>query len=188
MSSRDTHLMQSRPTTNGRTPSSRSVPFGPGGRPLGGVRPYLFVMFVVTGVVILPVMLADRAPRVARAMSRWINNSDSALADAAGMLRLPETAFEVHVLSWAVAALFAGLIAWSWKSFVALGLAVLTVSLTVEAAQDILTDTRTSQVDDAIANSIGVAIGLTVAAAANLVYRALMTSRFPAGDDGDEGD
>ncbi|MGY6502362.1 MAG: VanZ family protein [Acidimicrobiales bacterium] len=167
-----------------RSPSS---PFGPGGRPLGGIRPYLVGALAIATLVLVPVMFAERAPDLARAIGRWIEDGDGLVGWVDDTLWIPRSPFAIHIVAWGVVAGFAGLIAWSWRSLQVFAAAAFGLSLVVEMAQEWLTDTRHSQLDDAIANGIGVVIGVGLAIAANVVWRRLATGRFLP-DHGDEGD
>ena len=131
----------------------------------------------VVVVVLLPVMLAERAPDVARGIGRWIETSDNVLARLADSLRLPRSAFEIHVVAWAAAAFVAGLLSWSWRSFAALGVVTLAASLALEASQEVLTETRSASLSDAIGNTVGIAIGLCAAAALTVAWRRI-AARF----------
>jgi hypothetical protein len=144
---------------------------------LGGVRPWIAVAGLVILALMLPIMLAERAPDLARGIGRWVETSDNALARFADSLRLPRSAFEIHVVAWAAAGLVAGLLSWSWRSFVALGAAALAASLGLEVAQGVLTETRSTSLSDAVGNTIGIAVGLGAAAVATLAWVSI-TARF----------
>ena len=155
-----------------------SSPFGPGGRPLGGIRPYLWGALVLAAAVLLPVMFAERAPDLARAIGRWIEDGDGLVGWIADTLWIPGSPFAIHIVAWAVVAGVSGLVAWSWRSLRWFTVGALGLSLLVELAQEWLTDSRQSQFDDGVANVIGVAIGLGLAVALNALWRRIATGRF----------
>ncbi|MDQ4131808.1 MAG: hypothetical protein M3179_01065 [Actinomycetota bacterium] len=72
----------------------------------------------------------------------------------------PRTAFQIHLLVWAVVTALVGLAMWSSRSVLGVAIAVLVLSLASEQAQDVLTQSRNLQVSDAVANVFGVLAGL----------------------------
>lgn len=147
------------------------TPFGPGGWPFAGWRPWIALAGAVVALLIVPIMLAEGAPGLARDVAGWVRTSDNALARVADSLRLPRSAFEIHVVAWAAAGVVAGLVSWSWRSFALFGLSAVVASMALEVAQDVVTATRSTELSDAIGNAVGLTFGLGMAAVANLVWR-----------------
>ncbi|MDQ3978611.1 MAG: hypothetical protein M3314_03540 [Actinomycetota bacterium] len=137
----------------------RLSPLGPGGRPFAGWRPLAALLGVGTLLAVAVVLLSDRAPGVLSWFSTRIDAGSSRAASVASEFR-PRTAFQLHLLIWAVVTALVGLAMWSSTSVLAAAIAILALSLGAERAQDVLTQTRSMQISDAIANVFGVLAGL----------------------------
>ena len=151
------------------------VRLDPRGQRLNSWRAVPAAMAVVTIAAITAVMLSDRAPLVLRRLSNRIDAGTSRAAEVASQAS-PQSDFDIHVLSWALAALFVGLAAWSWRSLVLGNGLLFLYTVAVELAQGVLATTRNVEVSDIVANGAGVAAGLGLATALSLVLRA---SRLP---------
>ncbi len=143
-----------------RSSSARRVsPLGPGGRPLARWRP-LAALFATGALVASTVLfLSDRAPGLLRRLSARIDAGSSRTAQIASEAR-PRSDFEIHLLVWAAVTVFVGLAMWSSRSLLASAIAVLVLSVAVETAQELLTDTRKFEIADLVANVFGVSAGL----------------------------
>jgi len=105
------------------------------------------------------VLLSDRAPGLLAWFSDRIDTGSSRAARVASQVQ-PRTAFQMHLLLWAVITVLAGLAMWSSPSVLGAAVTVLVLSLASERAQDVITQTRHMQVSDAVANVFGVLAGL----------------------------
>ncbi len=105
------------------------------------------------------VLLSDRAPGSLAWFSDRIDAGSSRAAQVASQVQ-PRTAFQIHLLLWAVVTALVGLAMWSSPSVLGAAVAVLVLSLASERAQDVLTQTRNLQISDAVANVFGVLAGL----------------------------
>ncbi len=134
-------------------------PLGPGGRPFARWRPVVALLAVGTLLTAALVLLSDRAPGLLSWFSDRIDAGSSTAAQVASRVQ-PRTAFQTHLLLWAVVTALAGLAMWSNPSVLGAATAVLILSLASERAQDVLTQTRDLQISDAVANVFGVLAGL----------------------------
>ena len=140
---------------------TRPTPLGPGGRPFRGWRVVPTLLILVSLAANAAILLSDRAPGLLRRVSARIDVNGSRAADVASRARIStESDFAVHVVIWGVAAVLAGLAAWSWGSMLLGGIAVLGTSVALEAAQQFATTTRSVQESDIVGNALGVAAGL----------------------------
>ena len=139
--------------------AQRPSPLGPGGRPFARWRPLaaLFAAVALSGSAAL--LLSDRAPGLLRRLSARIDTGSSRAAQVAAAAR-PQSDFEIHVFAWGAVAVFVGLAMWSSRSLLVSAIGVLLLSLAVERAQDVLTQTRALEVADVVANLVGVSAGL----------------------------
>lgn len=152
---------------DGEVRSPRPTPFGPGGRPTSGLRPYLAGLLLVLGLLTVPIMLSDRAPdlfdRVTDTIEeRWF--PDVWWDDVKPVL--PEADVAMHLVFFGGLALVVGLLAWSWRTFWWGQLGVLALGVLVELAQPVVTSSRNIQVHDAVSNVAGQLVGIAVALAA----------------------
>jgi hypothetical protein len=139
--------------------SEHLSPLGPGGRPFARWRPVVTLLAAGTLVVAVVVLLSDRAPGLLAWFSDRIDSGSSRAAQVASQVQ-PRTAFQIHLLLWAVVTALVGLAMWSSPSVLGAAIAVLVLSLASERAQDALTQTRDLQISDAVANVFGVLAGL----------------------------
>jgi hypothetical protein len=129
------------------------------------------------------VLLSDRAPGLLSRVSARIDAGVHRAAGAAGVdvpggsVRVPQSDFDVHVAIWAVAALLVGLGMWSWASLVTGSAVVLVSSAVLEFAQQAYSRSRTVQLEDLLANVVGVGAGTCVVAAFALAWRLLVGTR-----------
>ena len=160
-------------------PRGRS-PLGPGGRPFRGLRVIPLLLSVCAVAANAVVLLSDRAPGLLRRIAARI---DAGVSRATGVdvsgsdVRVPRSDFDVHVLIWAVAAVLVGLAAWSWMSLLVASATVFASSVALELAQRTYSNSRTVQVDDVVANGVGVAAGTCAVAAFALVWKAVSGAR-----------
>jgi VanZ family protein len=142
-------------------------------RPSIGLRALFGVLGL--GVVLFNValMLSDRAPGL---LQRLFGDAVVRLSDridASGRIpadQLPESDTIVHVTVWAVATALVALTIWTWRGLVVTAGAMLAISAVVEIAQGLYSSTRATEASDAFANTIGVALGVLVAACAYLAW------------------
>ncbi len=111
-------------------------------------------MLLVSAVV----LLSNRAPGLLAWFSDRIDGGSSRVAQVASQVQ-PRTAFQIHLLLWAVTTSVVGLAMWSSRSVLGAAIAVLILSLVSERAQEVLTQTRSLQMSDAVANVFGVLAG-----------------------------
>jgi hypothetical protein len=144
-------------------------------------------MGVFSVVSIVALMLSDRAPRLLRDVFGDAAERLSERIDASARLpstdRLPESDFLVHVGLWGVAVVLVGWTVWSWRGLLIGVLSMLALSMMVEAAQGMYSDTRKVEVSDVTANAVGVGLGAAAAAACYLLWSAAawLVGRFRAG-------
>jgi len=125
------------------------------------------------------ILLSDRAPGLFRRLSARIDAGVSRAAGAAGVdmpgsdVGVPRSDFDVHVVIWAVAALLVGLAAWSWLTLLLAGGAVFASSVALELAQRRYTNSRTVQLEDLVANAVGVTCGTVAVAGFALAWWAV---------------
>jgi hypothetical protein len=123
-------------------------------------------------------MISDRAPGLLRRLGGELVDELSARIDAdSGVTSavrdgLPESDLVVHVGVWAVAVILAGVAVWSWRRLVLAAVFTFTASVFIEAAQDLYTDTRSVEIDDVVANGLGVAAGSALVALLYLTWSA----------------
>lgn len=136
-------------------------------RPPVGLRALLGVLGL--GVVLFNValMLSDRAPGLLESVFGDAVVRLSERIDAGSRIpteQLPESDTIVHVAVWAIATLLVALTIWTWRGLLVTSIAMLAMSAVVEIAQGLYTSTRSIEASDVIANTIGVAIGVLLAA------------------------
>lgn len=146
---------------------------------------------IATGFVAVVGVLsfADRAPRASRAILRriqwlgqrverrfgwdFVDRSDVPLAyDTAG-----------HFAMWFLAAALGWWLLHHKTSPLVLGLGLVAVSAGIEVGQGFLSSTRTPDVQDLLANAIGVSVGLTLAVLVGVLSAAAMRT-FGQADNG----
>jgi hypothetical protein len=140
----------------------RSPPLGPGGAPFAGWR---WVFTVLAGMALVAntlLMLSDRAPGLLSRASDRLERSERIPTRALSESPLPDTSEVVHVTAWAVAMVLVGLSMWSWRSLLVAAAMVFGFSAVLEPAQEHLTQMRSMQADDIVANAVGVGLGVVV--------------------------
>ncbi|HEX2042208.1 MAG TPA: hypothetical protein VHF24_06180 [Acidimicrobiales bacterium] len=143
-------------------PAARRLsPLGPGGRPFARWRPFAALLAAGAFLASTVLLLSDRAPGLLRRLSARIDAGASRTAQIASEAR-PQSDFEIHVLVWAVVTVFVGLAVWSSRSLLVSAIAVLSLSVAGEKAQELLTDTRHLEIGDLVANVVGVSAGVGV--------------------------
>lgn len=149
----------------------------------------MFVALLGVGVVAFNavLMLSDRAPAVSRRFGGDIIarlserlDAESRPARLATDPRLPSSDTLVHIGVWGVAMLLVGLAVWSWRGLAVGAAIVLACSAVIEVGQSRYTNFRTFEVDDLVANALGVGAG-TVAAAAGYLLWSGIAQLFGAG-------
>lgn len=152
------------------------------GRPPAALRALLGLLSAAVLVFNVVLMLADRAPRLTRRLLGDFAVRLSDRLDASERLdRLtdgnpPGGDDVVHIGVWAVATLLIGLTIWHWWGLVVAAPMVAAASIVVELAQGRYTTSRAVQASDIAANLIGIALGVTGAAAAYLLGAGIVTS------------
>jgi hypothetical protein len=143
--------------------SPRGTPFGPGGHPTGGVRPYLLALLVLGGVVSVPLMLSDRAPDLFDRVTDAIE--ENVFPDLWWEVKtiVPAGDVAMHVLFFAGLALVAGLLSWSWRTFVLGQVGVLAAGMALEVMQPVFTSSRNIQLHDVASNVGGQLAGMVAA-------------------------
>ena len=123
-------------------------------------------------------MISDRAPGVLRRLGGELVDelseridADSGVASAVSD-GLPESDLIVHIGIWAVAVILAGVAVWSWRRLALAAVFTFTASVFIEAAQGLYTDTRSVEIDDVVANGLGVAAGTALVAMLDLAWSA----------------
>lgn len=169
-------------STDAETAATRAAPsddaapagtaFGPGGRPTGGLRPYLAGLLLLGAVLAVPIMLSDRAPdffdRVTDTIEeRWF--PDVWWDDIKPLV--PEADVAMHVLFFGGLALVVGLLSWSWRTFALGQLGVLALGTGLELLQPVFTTSRNIQLHDVVSNVGGQVLGIGVALLAVQVLR-----------------
>lgn len=155
----------------------------PSSRPPAGLRALFGVLGLVAILFNVALMLSDRAPSFLRrvfgdAIVRLSNRIDAAARIPAD--QIPETDTAVHVAVWATATLLVGLTVWTWRGLLIASLAVLVASAAVEISQGVYSSSRAVERSDAIANTIGVVLGMLVAASAYVLWSfGAALSRWP---------
>ena len=141
----------------------RGTAFGPGGRPTGGLRPYLAAVLAVAGLLAVPIMLSDQAPDFFDRVTDGIENSlpDIWWDDVKPLV--PAGDVVMHLVFFGGLALVVGLLAWSWRSFVLGQVGVLSLGILLELAQPLVTSSRNIEVHDIASNLLGQAVGVAVA-------------------------
>jgi len=116
-------------------------------------------------------MVSDRAPTVLRRVfGDWVRrlseriDAGQRIASVTSDPRLPPSDSLVHVAVWAVAVALVGLAVWTWRGLVVGGVVVLGCSLVIELSQGRLSDTRQVERRDAMANALGVGLGVVAVA------------------------
>jgi VanZ family protein len=127
-------------------------------------------------------MLSDRAPSVLRrlfgedARRLWDRIDASERAQFVNQAGVPEADFVIHVMVWAVIVLLVAMAIWTWRGLTAVVAGVSASSVIIEVAQGRYSDTRSVELDDLVANGVGVAIGACAAALMYLAWSGLASS------------
>ncbi len=157
-------------------PTARRARSGPRPwhRPPAAVRALVGFVGVVAIASIVALMLSDRAPSALRGIFGDTAQRISERIDASERLpstdRLPESDFIVHVGLWAGAALLVGWALWTWRGLLLGAVGLFALSLVVEAAQGVWSDTRAVESSDVVANGLGICLGSIVVATCYLVW------------------
>jgi hypothetical protein len=144
--------------------------WGPTDRPPIASRLFAGVLGFGAMLSTVALLLSDRAPGVLssmfgdRARRLWERIDASERVDLPPGSDLPATDFLVHIAIWAVVTTLVGLTIWGWRSLViaAAGLAV--ASGLLELAQGRYAETRAVEARDAVANLLGIGVGLVAVA------------------------
>jgi hypothetical protein len=144
------------------------TPFGPGGAPREGIRPWVAGVAALLVVALIPLMFADRAPDLLRAMSKDIEHAlpDFFRFTLKPKLPNPEPDLAVHLAVFSSAAVLVGLVCWSWRTFLVGQLLVLGGGVAIEILQPVVSSSREVQMSDIAANVSGQVIGIFLALAA----------------------
>lgn len=141
------------------------TPFGPGGTPRGGIRPWLAGVAALGAVGMVPLMFADRVPGMLDRISDSIENGFGDWYWSGIKPYFPRPDEAMHVLLFAGAALLVGMLCWSWRTFAVGQALVLAAGLGIEFLQPVFTSSRDIQEHDIVSNLIGQSIGVVVAVA-----------------------
>ncbi|MCD9622775.1 VanZ family protein [Rhabdothermincola salaria] len=115
-------------------------------------------------------MLADRAPGALRRLSDRIDVSATEAGRLTELVPVSRSDTEVHIAVWCVVTLLFAFVVWSWWGAALVGVAAFGLSVAVEIAQRVLTDTRDFQRSDVVANAVGVVLGLGLFACGRVVW------------------
>jgi hypothetical protein len=172
------------PTVTQEYPVVGSVVYEDHRRSSGGLRSSPVVLRVLSGMASLVglafvalLMLSDRAPGVLtqvfgeRARRLWLRVDATTLGAAVGDPPPADTA--VHILVWAVVAFLAGLAAWWWWGLVGVALVSGAIGIGFEVAQAHWTSTRVEEIDDVVANLLGITTGIVAAAVVIAAWRSV---------------
>lgn len=143
----------------------------------------LRALVALVGLVVVAsnaaIMLSDRAPGLLRRITLGLAERISRRLDTrtptalANDPRLPDGDVLVHVGVWAAATLLVGWAVWSWGGLLLGATAVLMISFAVEFAQERVTETRVFDVQDLVANTAGVTLGVVVAGLCYVLWNTL---------------
>lgn len=148
----------------------------PRDRPPAVIRASVGLLGVGAVLAAIALLLSDRAPGLLemafgdRARQLWERIDAAERVGLRPDADVPPTDFLAHVAIWAVVATLFGLAVWSWRGLVGSAVVLGGASLLVELAQGRYSTARTVQADDAVANVIGVAMGVVAAAACYLAW------------------
>lgn len=171
------------------TPPTAPPRRSPADRPPLAVRALLALTGLGAILMATALFLSDRAPGVVERMfgdrvrRLWERVDASERVDLPPASELPSTDFFVHVGIWAVVAGLVGLALWTWRGLAVSALVLAGLSVLIELAQGRYATTRVVEARDAVANLIGIGLGLTTAALCLLVWSALAgVGRLLVGD------
>lgn len=156
-------------------------------------RTFAGLLGVGASLTTVALLLSDQAPGIldalfgARARSLWerIDGAERAGTLPAGS-EITSTDFVAHVAIWAIVTVLIGLTMWTWRGLAMSAVGLAGASLVLELAQGRYATTRTVQLTDALANLVGVALGVAVAAACYIVWStgaAVVRNRRPKSAD-----
>lgn len=150
--------------------------FGPADRPSLAFRSGIGLLAVAAMLFNVALLLSDRAPGFTRRVFGGFAARLSARLNAnarAEVLRdggLPESDAIVHIGVWAVATLLVAMTLWTWRGLFLTAIAVFASSVVIELAQGRFSTTRDVELNDVLANGVGVCVGAVVAASAFVVW------------------
>jgi len=148
----------------------------PKARPPAAVRVFAGLSGIGASVVTAALLLSDRAPGLLqmafgdRARDLWQRIDSTERVNLPPTADIPPTDFLAHVAIWAVVATLVGLAAWTWRGLATAAIVLGGASLVLELAQGRYATARTVQAADAVANLIGVSLGITAAGTCYLVW------------------
>jgi hypothetical protein len=152
---------------------------GPQHRPPPAARALFALLGLGAIMFAAALMLSDRAPSMLRrafgdtAHRLWerIDASDRAALPTSA--DLPETDFFVHVLVWSLVVALVAMAVWTWRGLAVAATGVFASSVVIELAQGRLSDTRSVESNDVLANALGVGIGVGTVAGLFLLWSAV---------------
>lgn len=150
--------------------------WGPSDRPPVGLRLFFGVLGVGAMLSTGALLLSDRAPGVLqavfgdRARQLWERIDASARVDLPPGSELPGTDALVHIAIWAVVATLVGLTVWGWRGLVFVTVCLAAASGLLELAQGRYAETRAVEASDAVANLLGIGVGVVVVAVTYLLW------------------
>ncbi|BAN00399.1 hypothetical protein [Ilumatobacter coccineus] len=169
------------PIIDGDTAPVEAAPSGWGPRARPPVASRLFVGLLGFGAILSTValLLSDRAPGALssmfgdRARRLWERIDASERVDLPPDSELPATDFLVHMSIWIVVTVLVGLAIWSWRGLALAAITLAVASVALELAQGRYADTRVVEARDAVANLLGIGVGLAVVVGCYLAWSAV---------------
>ncbi len=151
----------------------------PRSRPPLALRYLAGVLGVAALVFNAALMLSDRSPGLTRRVLGGFQRRLSERIDADSPVRLAadghlsEGDAIVHIGVWAVAIILFGMMVWSWRWLAVSAIGIFAMSIAIELGQGPLSETRSVESGDVMANATGVAVGIAVTACAYLAWSAI---------------
>ena len=151
----------------------------PRDRPPAGLRIMVGLLGFVSMLSAAALLLSDRAPGMLttlfgdRARRLWARIDATERVDLPAAADIPPTDFLAHVAIWLVVTSLVGLAVWSWRGLVAGALILAGLSVALELAQGRYAAMRSVQASDALANLIGVSVGVAVVVVSYVTWTAI---------------
>jgi len=152
--------------------------WSPRARPPAALRAFVGLLGVAATLTAAALLLSDRAPGLLqmtfgdRARDLWARIDAVERVGLPPGTEVPPTDFLAHVAIWAVVATLIGLAVWTWRGLAIAVVGLAGASLALELAQGRYATARTVQAEDALANLIGVSIGVAAAALCYIAWSA----------------
>jgi hypothetical protein len=129
------------------------------------LRAFIGLLGVASVIFNTALLLSDRAPGFTRRVFGGFATRLSDRLDANGKAELirdgglPEGDAIVHIGVWAVATLLVALTIWTWRGLIYTTIAMFAASIAIELAQGRYSTTRNVEMDDIVANVVGIVAG-----------------------------